>query len=141
MTGRQITGGCHIHHLVFYVSAGWVPSSSSRQTSVSALCLQLSSSSSRGSSLCTWQDADEFMLSAISVWITWVLFGFCVCARHEYISGYYRVSVYFLAKILSDITMRTITSVIFSSLVYFLIGIIGSYLHMNNILYDRGFIK
>lgn len=70
-----------------------------------------------------------------------MLFGFCVCARHEYISGYYRVSVYFLAKILSDITMRTITSIIFSSLVYFLIGIIGSYLHMNNILYDRGFIE
>uniref|UniRef100_A0A674PMB2 Broad substrate specificity ATP-binding cassette transporter ABCG2 n=1 Tax=Takifugu rubripes TaxID=31033 RepID=A0A674PMB2_TAKRU len=42
---------------------------------------------------------------------------------HEYISGYYRVSVYFLAKILSDITMRTITSVIFSSIVYFLIGL------------------
>uniref|UniRef100_A0A3Q3VWS9 Broad substrate specificity ATP-binding cassette transporter ABCG2 n=1 Tax=Mola mola TaxID=94237 RepID=A0A3Q3VWS9_MOLML len=43
--------------------------------------------------------------------------------RHEYISGYYRVSVYFLAKILSDITLRTITSVIFSCFVYFLIGL------------------
>ncbi|CAG01936.1 unnamed protein product, partial [Tetraodon nigroviridis] len=42
---------------------------------------------------------------------------------HEYISGYYRVSVYFLAKILSDITMRTFTSVIFSAIVYFLIGL------------------
>ncbi|XP_075320543.1 broad substrate specificity ATP-binding cassette transporter ABCG2d isoform X3 [Odontesthes bonariensis] len=42
---------------------------------------------------------------------------------HEYISGYYRVSVYFLSKILSDITMRTITSVIFSVIVYFLIGL------------------
>lgn len=42
--------------------------------------------------------------------------------RHEYISGYYRVSVYFLAKILSDITLRTITSVIFSCIVYFMIG-------------------
>uniref|UniRef100_A0A3Q4ASF6 ABC transporter domain-containing protein n=1 Tax=Mola mola TaxID=94237 RepID=A0A3Q4ASF6_MOLML len=42
---------------------------------------------------------------------------------HEYISGYYRVSVYFLAKILSDITLRTITSVIFSCFVYFLIGL------------------
>ncbi|KAA8594693.1 hypothetical protein FQN60_011828 [Etheostoma spectabile] len=42
---------------------------------------------------------------------------------HEYISGYYRVSVYFLSKILSDITMRTITSVIFSCIVYFLIGL------------------
>lgn len=50
------------------------------------------------------------------------------CDRHEYISGYYRVSVYFLAKILSDITMRTITSVVFSSIVYFLIGIFGIFM-------------
>ncbi|XP_054460635.1 broad substrate specificity ATP-binding cassette transporter ABCG2d [Anoplopoma fimbria] len=42
---------------------------------------------------------------------------------HEYISGYYRVSVYFLSKILSNITLRTITSVIFSSIVYFMIGL------------------
>ncbi|XP_010751585.3 broad substrate specificity ATP-binding cassette transporter ABCG2d [Larimichthys crocea] len=42
---------------------------------------------------------------------------------HEYISGYYRVSVYFLAKILSDIALRTVTSVIFSCVVYFLIGL------------------
>uniref|UniRef100_A0A671WJS3 ATP binding cassette subfamily G member 2 (JR blood group) n=1 Tax=Sparus aurata TaxID=8175 RepID=A0A671WJS3_SPAAU len=42
---------------------------------------------------------------------------------HEYISGYYRVSVYFLSKILSDITLRTITSVIFSCIVYFMIGL------------------
>uniref|UniRef100_A0A3Q3MNJ4 Broad substrate specificity ATP-binding cassette transporter ABCG2 n=1 Tax=Mastacembelus armatus TaxID=205130 RepID=A0A3Q3MNJ4_9TELE len=42
---------------------------------------------------------------------------------HEYISGYYRVSVYFFSKILSDITLRTITSVIFSCIVYFLIGL------------------
>ncbi|KAF3852526.1 hypothetical protein F7725_005881 [Dissostichus mawsoni] len=40
---------------------------------------------------------------------------------HEYISGYYRVSVYFLSKILSDITLRTVTSVIFSCIVYFMI--------------------
>lgn len=50
----------------------------------------------------------------------------CVCVlsdvRHEYISGYYRVSVYFLAKVLSDMTLRTITSVIFSCIVYFMIG-------------------
>lgn len=65
--------------------------------------------------------------------------GFCVRDRHEYISGYYRVSVYFLAKILSDITMRTITSVIFSSIVYFLIGILGIHLKITNILCDRGF--
>uniref|UniRef100_A0A3P9MKX5 Broad substrate specificity ATP-binding cassette transporter ABCG2 n=1 Tax=Oryzias latipes TaxID=8090 RepID=A0A3P9MKX5_ORYLA len=42
---------------------------------------------------------------------------------HEYISGYYRVSVYFLSKILSDITMRTVTSLIFSLIVYFMIGL------------------
>uniref|UniRef100_A0A3B4TXP9 ATP binding cassette subfamily G member 2 (JR blood group) n=1 Tax=Seriola dumerili TaxID=41447 RepID=A0A3B4TXP9_SERDU len=42
---------------------------------------------------------------------------------HEYISGYYRVSVYFLSKILSDVTLRTITSVIFSCIVYFMIGL------------------
>uniref|UniRef100_A0A3Q2FSD8 Broad substrate specificity ATP-binding cassette transporter ABCG2 n=1 Tax=Cyprinodon variegatus TaxID=28743 RepID=A0A3Q2FSD8_CYPVA len=43
--------------------------------------------------------------------------------RHEYISGYYRVSVYFLSKILCDLIMRTITSVVFSIIVYFLIGL------------------
>ncbi|KAK2918850.1 hypothetical protein Q8A73_003221 [Channa argus] len=42
---------------------------------------------------------------------------------HEYISGYYRVSVYFLSKILSDLSLRTITSVIFSCIVYFMIGL------------------
>ncbi|KAK5926186.1 hypothetical protein CgunFtcFv8_021778 [Champsocephalus gunnari] len=45
---------------------------------------------------------------------------------HEYISGYYRVSVYFLSKILSDITLRTVTSVIFSCIVYFMIGLKSS---------------
>ncbi|XP_057699323.1 broad substrate specificity ATP-binding cassette transporter ABCG2d [Corythoichthys intestinalis] len=42
---------------------------------------------------------------------------------HEYISGYYRVSVYFLSKVLSDIALRTVTSVIFSCGVYFMIGL------------------
>ncbi|XP_056136056.1 broad substrate specificity ATP-binding cassette transporter ABCG2-like isoform X2 [Lampris incognitus] len=43
---------------------------------------------------------------------------------HEYTSGYYRVSVYFLSKILSDIiTLRTIPSIIFSCIVYFMIGL------------------
>uniref|UniRef100_A0A672HF70 ATP-binding cassette, sub-family G (WHITE), member 2a n=1 Tax=Salarias fasciatus TaxID=181472 RepID=A0A672HF70_SALFA len=42
---------------------------------------------------------------------------------HEYISGYYRLSVYFLTKILSDIlTMRTIPAIIFSCVAYFMIG-------------------
>lgn len=43
---------------------------------------------------------------------------------HEYISGYYRVSVYFLAKILSDIiTLRTIPAIVFSCVAYFMIGL------------------
>ncbi|XP_072318460.1 broad substrate specificity ATP-binding cassette transporter ABCG2d [Eucyclogobius newberryi] len=42
---------------------------------------------------------------------------------HEYISGYYRVSVYFLSKILADILIRTLTSVVFSGIVYFMIGL------------------
>ncbi|KAL4618171.1 ATP-binding cassette sub-family G member 2-like [Arapaima gigas] len=42
---------------------------------------------------------------------------------HEYISGYYRVSVYFLSKILSDIiTLRTFPAIIFSCVAYFMIG-------------------
>ncbi|KAL1023775.1 hypothetical protein UPYG_G00045960 [Umbra pygmaea] len=43
---------------------------------------------------------------------------------HEYISGYYRVSVYFLCKIFSDIiTLRTIPNIIFSCVAYFTIGL------------------
>lgn len=43
---------------------------------------------------------------------------------HEYISGYYRVSVYFLSKILSDIiTLRTLPAIIFSCVAYFMIGL------------------
>ncbi|XP_049923959.1 broad substrate specificity ATP-binding cassette transporter ABCG2-like [Epinephelus moara] len=43
---------------------------------------------------------------------------------HEYISGYYRVSVYFLCKILSDIiTLRTIPAIVFSCVAYFMIGL------------------
>nr|XP_055044667.1 broad substrate specificity ATP-binding cassette transporter ABCG2 isoform X1 [Misgurnus anguillicaudatus]XP_055044668.1 broad substrate specificity ATP-binding cassette transporter ABCG2 isoform X1 [Misgurnus anguillicaudatus] len=43
---------------------------------------------------------------------------------HEYISGYYRVSVYFLTKILSDIlTLRTIPAIIFSCVVYWMLGL------------------
>lgn len=42
---------------------------------------------------------------------------------HEYISGYYRVSVYFLCKILSDIiTLRTIPAIVFTCVAYFMIG-------------------
>ncbi|XP_071315654.1 broad substrate specificity ATP-binding cassette transporter ABCG2 [Trachinotus anak] len=43
---------------------------------------------------------------------------------HEYISGYYRLSVYFLSKMLSDIiTLRTIPAVVFSCVAYFMIGL------------------
>ncbi|XP_073330902.1 broad substrate specificity ATP-binding cassette transporter ABCG2-like [Pagrus major] len=43
---------------------------------------------------------------------------------HEYISGYYRVSVYFLSKILSDIiTLRTIPAIVFTCVAYFMIGL------------------
>ncbi|KAL0157505.1 hypothetical protein M9458_045581, partial [Cirrhinus mrigala] len=43
---------------------------------------------------------------------------------HEYISGYYRVSVYFLSKVLSDILfLRTIPGIIFSCMVYWMIGL------------------
>ncbi|XP_022616861.1 ATP-binding cassette sub-family G member 2-like [Seriola dumerili] len=43
---------------------------------------------------------------------------------HEYISGYYRLSVYFLSKILSDIiTLRTIPAIVFSCVAYFMIGL------------------
>ncbi|XP_045920625.1 broad substrate specificity ATP-binding cassette transporter ABCG2-like isoform X1 [Micropterus dolomieu] len=43
---------------------------------------------------------------------------------HEYISGYYRLSVYFLCKILSDIlTLRTIPAIVFSCVAYFMIGL------------------
>uniref|UniRef100_A0AAR2LYE4 ABC transporter domain-containing protein n=1 Tax=Pygocentrus nattereri TaxID=42514 RepID=A0AAR2LYE4_PYGNA len=43
--------------------------------------------------------------------------------RHEYVSGYYRVSVYFLSKILSDIlTLRTFPAIIFSCVAYWMIG-------------------
>uniref|UniRef100_A0A672PF68 ATP-binding cassette sub-family G member 2-like n=1 Tax=Sinocyclocheilus grahami TaxID=75366 RepID=A0A672PF68_SINGR len=46
---------------------------------------------------------------------------------HEYISGYYRVSVYFLSKILSDVlTLRTIPAIIFSCVAYFMIGLKAS---------------
>ncbi|XP_076840638.1 broad substrate specificity ATP-binding cassette transporter ABCG2 [Brachyhypopomus gauderio] len=42
---------------------------------------------------------------------------------HEYVSGYYRVSVYFLSKILSDIlTLRTVPAIFFSCVAYWMIG-------------------
>lgn len=43
---------------------------------------------------------------------------------HEYISGYYRLSAYFFAKVLADlIPMRTVPSILFICIVYFMIGL------------------
>ncbi|XP_041115577.1 broad substrate specificity ATP-binding cassette transporter ABCG2-like [Polyodon spathula] len=43
---------------------------------------------------------------------------------HEYISGYYRLSVYFLSKIMADIlTLRTVPSIFFTCVAYFMIGL------------------
>ncbi|XP_064225166.1 broad substrate specificity ATP-binding cassette transporter ABCG2 isoform X2 [Aotus nancymaae] len=43
---------------------------------------------------------------------------------HEYISGYYRVSSYFFGKLLSDlIPMRMLPSIIFTCIVYFMLGL------------------
>ncbi|XP_015253972.1 PREDICTED: ATP-binding cassette sub-family G member 2-like [Cyprinodon variegatus] len=43
---------------------------------------------------------------------------------HEYISGYYRLSVYFLCKILSDIiTLRTLPGILFTCVAYFMVGL------------------
>ncbi|XP_075400144.1 broad substrate specificity ATP-binding cassette transporter ABCG2 [Tenrec ecaudatus] len=43
---------------------------------------------------------------------------------HEYISGYYRVSTYFFGKLLSDLLpMRMLPSVIFTCIIYFLLGL------------------
>uniref|UniRef100_A0A8C3M6J7 ABC transporter domain-containing protein n=1 Tax=Geospiza parvula TaxID=87175 RepID=A0A8C3M6J7_GEOPR len=42
---------------------------------------------------------------------------------HEYISGYYRTSVYFIAKLMADlIPIRTMPSIIFTCIVYFMLG-------------------
>uniref|UniRef100_A0A8C8S678 ABC-type xenobiotic transporter n=1 Tax=Pelusios castaneus TaxID=367368 RepID=A0A8C8S678_9SAUR len=43
---------------------------------------------------------------------------------HEYISGYYRVSAYFISKLLADlIPMRTMPSIIFTCIIYFMLGL------------------
>ncbi|XP_073456941.1 broad substrate specificity ATP-binding cassette transporter ABCG2 isoform X1 [Aquarana catesbeiana] len=42
---------------------------------------------------------------------------------HEYISGYYRLSAYFFSKLMADlIPMRTLPSIIFTCVIYFMIG-------------------
>ncbi|NXW51710.1 ABCG2 protein, partial [Nyctiprogne leucopyga] len=45
---------------------------------------------------------------------------------HEYISGYYRTSAYFISKLMADlIPMRTIPSIIFTCIIYFMLGKYG----------------
>ncbi|NXG86952.1 ABCG2 protein, partial [Stercorarius parasiticus] len=45
---------------------------------------------------------------------------------HEYISGYYRTSVYFISKLMADlIPMRTVPSIIFTCIIYFMLGKYG----------------
>ncbi|NXI41304.1 ABCG2 protein, partial [Galbula dea] len=45
---------------------------------------------------------------------------------HEYISGYYRTSAYFISKLLADlIPIRTIPSIIFTCITYFMLGKYG----------------
>ncbi|KFQ36289.1 ATP-binding cassette sub-family G member 2, partial [Merops nubicus] len=42
---------------------------------------------------------------------------------HEYISGYYRTSAYFISKLMADlIPIRTIPSIIFTCITYFMLG-------------------
>ncbi|NXJ69342.1 ABCG2 protein, partial [Rostratula benghalensis] len=42
---------------------------------------------------------------------------------HEYISGYYRTSVYFISKLMADLLpMRTLPSIIFTCVIYFMLG-------------------
>ncbi|XP_024059698.1 ATP-binding cassette sub-family G member 2-like isoform X2 [Terrapene carolina triunguis] len=43
---------------------------------------------------------------------------------HEYISGYYRVSAYFISKLMADlIPMRTLPSILFTCIIYFMLGL------------------
>ncbi|XP_075058047.1 broad substrate specificity ATP-binding cassette transporter ABCG2 isoform X2 [Mixophyes fleayi] len=53
---------------------------------------------------------------------------------HEYISGYYRLSSYFFSKLMGDLLpMRTLPAIIFTSIIYFMIGFkptVGSFFTM-----------
>ncbi|XP_030306417.1 ATP-binding cassette sub-family G member 2 [Calypte anna] len=43
---------------------------------------------------------------------------------HEYISGYYRTSAYFISKLVADLLpMRTMPSIIFTCIIYFMLGL------------------
>uniref|UniRef100_A0A8C5PDT0 Broad substrate specificity ATP-binding cassette transporter ABCG2 n=1 Tax=Leptobrachium leishanense TaxID=445787 RepID=A0A8C5PDT0_9ANUR len=53
---------------------------------------------------------------------------------HEYISGYYRLSSYYFSKLMADlIPMRTVPAIIFTCIIYFMIGFkatVGSFFTM-----------
>jgi len=49
------------------------------------------------------------------------------CCRHETVSGYYRTSAYFLAKLLCDVMpQRVFPIVLFAVITYFMIGTVCS---------------
>ncbi|NXA12618.1 ABCG2 protein, partial [Sapayoa aenigma] len=64
---------------------------------------------------------------------------------HEYISGYYRISAYFMAKLMADlIPIRTVPSIIFTCIVYFMLGKYGflqSYNPLNKSTQHMHFIE
>uniref|UniRef100_A0A8C5YVG0 ABC transporter domain-containing protein n=1 Tax=Marmota marmota marmota TaxID=9994 RepID=A0A8C5YVG0_MARMA len=55
------------------------------------------------------------------IWDVWCVFLFC---RHEYLNGYYRVSSYFLGKLLFDLLFgRFFPSFIFTLVLYLMLGL------------------
>ncbi|NXC99509.1 ABCG2 protein, partial [Certhia familiaris] len=63
----------------------------------------------------------SFSYENVNIYIVCKLIG-----NHEYISGYYRTSVYFIAKLMADlIPIRTLPSIIFTCIVYFMLGKYG----------------
>lgn len=56
------------------------------------------------------------------LWNTWVIWLYLHC-RHENASGYYRVSAYFIAKVLTDlIPARIVPLLVYCTVAYFMIG-------------------
>uniref|UniRef100_A0A672HHH2 ATP-binding cassette, sub-family G (WHITE), member 2a n=1 Tax=Salarias fasciatus TaxID=181472 RepID=A0A672HHH2_SALFA len=141
--GKQLTSSVRsrtiTYHTGFFTQFRWVLKRTFRnlllnpQTSVAQVCLHSSASSSSGSwNLLTLLVAflrfgALFFITVNQCFSSMSAAELFITERklfvHEYISGYYRLSVYFLTKILSDIlTMRTIPAIIFSCVAYFMIG-------------------
>ena len=54
-----------------------------------------------------------------------LLFSSLLISSHENASGYYRVSAFFLSKIMTDlIPLRFLPNVLFAIIVYFMIGLL-----------------